>query len=44
MVVIFLVFLYLTGLTILIGGETSAELHARRARDEAPQPLAPAFP
>ncbi len=43
-VVIFLVFLYLTGLTILIGGETSAELHARRARDEAPQPLAPAFP
>ena len=43
-VVIFLVFLYLTGLTILIGGETSAELHDRRAADRGLQPVAPAFP
>lgn len=34
-VVIFLVFLYLTGLVILIGGETSAEL---AERDHAPEP------
>ena len=32
-VVIFLVFLYLTGLTILIGGETTAELAERDAGD-----------
>ena len=44
-VVLFLVFLYLTGLVILIGGETSAELGERQA-DEAParQALPPAFP
>ncbi|MFM8829293.1 MAG: YihY/virulence factor BrkB family protein [Actinomycetota bacterium] len=35
-VVIFLVFLYLTGLVILIGGETSAELAARDGADEVP--------
>lgn len=44
-VVIFLVFLYLTGLTILIGGETSAELHDRRAADRGErEAVAPAFP
>jgi len=43
-VVIFLVFLYLTGLTVLIGGETSAELHDRRAADRARDPVGPAFP
>lgn len=44
-VVLFLVFLYLTGLVILIGGETSAELGERQA-DEAPArpALPPAFP
>lgn len=35
-VVIFLVFLYLTGLVILIGGETSAELAERDGADEVP--------
>jgi membrane protein len=43
-VVIFLVFLYLTGLTVLIGGETSAELHDRSLADRTPDPVAPAFP
>jgi membrane protein len=43
-VVIFLVFLYLTGLTILIGGETSAELTERDDPEPARQPLPPAFP
>ncbi len=43
-VVIFLVFLYLTGLTILIGGETSAELHARRTAERPQEPVPPAFP
>ena len=44
-VVIYLVFLYLTGLTILIGGEMSAELHQRGRGDEAErQDPAPAFP
>jgi len=43
-VVIFLVFLYLTGLTVLIGGETSAELHDRRLADRTRDPVAPAFP
>lgn len=43
-VVLFLVFLYLTGLTILIGGETSAELARRRNIGPDPQPLPPAFP
>jgi membrane protein len=43
-VVIFLVFLYLTGLTILIGGETSAELTEREDPAPAREPLPPAFP
>ncbi len=43
-IVIFLVFLYLTGLTVLIGGETSAELHDRSLADRTPDPVAPAFP
>jgi membrane protein len=44
-VVLFLVFLYLTGLVILIGGETTAQLaEGERERTEAPQPLPPAFP
>lgn len=44
-VVLFLVFLYLTGLVILIGGETSAELGARQAQDAPARPaLPPAFP
>ncbi len=43
-VVMFLVFLYLTGFTILIGGETSAELTDREDPAPARQPLPPAFP
>ena len=43
-VVLFLVFLYLTGLTILIGGETSAELTERDDPAPAREPLPPAFP
>lgn len=39
-VVVFLVFLFLTGLTILIGGEVTAELR-RRDDDAAPQAVAP---
>ena len=43
-VVLFLVLLYLTGFTILVGGETSAELTERDDRAPARQPLPPAFP
>ena len=44
-VVLFLVFLYLTGLVILIGGETSAELAEREQPESEPRPaLPPAFP
>lgn len=44
-VVLYLVFLYLTGLVILIGGETSAELmEEERERARTAQPLPPAFP
>jgi membrane protein len=43
-VVIFLVFLYLSGLTILIGGETAAELARRRNDGPDPEKLPPAFP
>lgn len=44
-VVLFLVFLYLTGLVILVGGETSAELGERQADGTPARPaLPPAFP